>query len=277
MNGQQTFREQGGQSSAGAAERPPGRMIPDSLLRAATEELVSRMAWKLPANSTRTSSGVLPPASRAEMEAFCDALIAPDPSLAGKFFDGLRATGKTPDTLVLCWIAEAARELGERWVKDTCGFLDVTLGLSRLHGFQRSLRGAFVPGSIYQPPELSALFAPVPGETHLLGVSIAADFFRRAGWRVDLHCDSDLESLCVRAKAGDYRLIGLSAGCLSVLDSLKSTVQRLRTEIPGVKIVLGGFIAELEPSIKEQVSVDKVFSEGVSAPLVCQSLVFPDG
>ena len=244
-------------------------------MRSVTDELISRLAQRMPSDSSMLSRTLLTPAPKKELEDFCDALIYPDPARSGRFFDELRVSGQTPDALSLCWIAGAARRLGERWTADTCGFLDVTLGLSRLHGLQRNLRDAFMPGSIYQPPELSALFAAAPGETHLLGVTMSADFFRRAGWSVDFHSEPDMESLCDRARAGDYRLIGLSAGSLTVLDALKTTVQRLRAGLPGVKIVLGGYITRLEPNITEQVNVDHVFTEGASAPLVCQNLVFP--
>lgn len=253
----------------------PRGMIPSSLMSAVTEELVSRVAKNLPRKRSNLSSTTLSPAPKGELEAFSDALISSDPGKAGEFFDRLRASGQTPDALALSWIAEAARLLGNRWVADSCSFLEVTLGLSRLHGLQRSLRGEFMPASMYQPPEMSALFSPVPGETHLLGATIAADFFRRAGWRVDLNYEPDLDVLLERARTGGYSLIGLSAGCLSVRDALKTTVQRLRAAHPDVKIVLGGFITELDPNIKEQISVDHVFSEGVTAPLVCQNLVFP--
>jgi len=274
MDGQETSRDFGVASLEGYSRSASEPALPDSVLRAVTEELVCRIARKMPADVSAPT--LLAPAPLDELNAFCDALISPDPANAGCFFDMLRESGKTADALTLCWIAEAARALGERWVDDTCSFLDVTLGASRLHGLQRSLRAAYVPGSIYQPPELSALFAPVPGDTHVLGVTIAADFFRRAGWQVDLQCEPGLESLCARAKAGDYRLIGLSGGCQATGEGLETVVQRLRETLPGVKIVLGGFITELEPQIKEQVSLDHVFSEGVTAPLVCQKLVFPE-
>lgn len=258
---------------------PPGsgqdKALPESILKNVTQELIARLSKKLPDEADAQDS-LLPPAPKAELEAFCDALVAPDPALAGRFFDRLREQGKTPDTLSLRWISGAACMLGERWTNDTCSFLDVTLGVSRLHGLQRGLQGAFVPGSFYQPPELTALFAPVPGETHVLGISIAADFFRRASWHVDLHFSPDLDALLARAMSGDYRLIGLSAGSGSTRKELVTTVECLRDALPGVKIVLGGVITVLEPNIKEQVRVDHVFSEGVSAPLVCKELVYPE-
>lgn len=276
MEGHVTSRDLGATPLGETSGRAPEKSFSDSVLRAVTEELVSRVARRLPGEDAAQNEQMLAPAPREELDAFCEALISPDPARAGSFFDQLRLRGKTPDALTLSWIAGAARRLGEFWIEDACGFLDVTLGLSRLHGLQRSLRGAFVSGSIYQPPEMSALFAPSPGETHLLGVSIAADFFRRAGWRVDLHSEDGLESLCDRLKTGDYRLVGLSAGCEAAIGSLEGTVQRLREAQPGVKIVVGGNISNLVPDIKEQTGVDHVFTEGVSAPLLCQRLVFQE-
>ncbi|MEM6663546.1 MAG: cobalamin B12-binding domain-containing protein [Pseudomonadota bacterium] len=250
--------------------------VPSGALGALTDELIRRIAKTVPDKSNIRAPEVLSPASKQDIDAFCDALIAQDPNASVDFFDDLRKRGETADALSITWIAATARELGERWVADQCSFLDVTVASARLHAMHRKMRGEFVPPSLYQPPELSALFAPVPGETHVLGITMAADFFRRAGWRVDLCCEPDLDALLEAAAVGDYRLIGLSAGCVSAIDGLETAVQHLRDADPDVKIVLGGYITELEPDIKQQVRVDHIVSDVVNAPLVCQHLVLPD-
>lgn len=275
MDGHGRMRDDAAGMFGESSGRVPSGAIPESILNAVADELVSRVAKSLPLKASAINSTTLTPAPEHELSEFCDALISSDPRQASRCFNQLREDGQTPDALALSWIAGAARSLGDRWIADTCGFLEVTLGLSRLHGLQRSLQSEFLPASLYQIPELSALFSPVPGETHLLGVTITADFFRRAGWRVDLNYEPDLDVLLAHAMTGNYSLIGLSAGCLSFKEPLLNTVQRLREALPDVRIVLGGYITELEPKIKEQVGVDHVFSEGVTAPLVCQSLVLP--
>lgn len=242
--------------------------LPEATFDAVAQQLVQRLQQRLRGSSDR--SVVAPGPTDRELTTFCDALIAPDRDDSRQIFDDLRVRGVTPDTLSLRYFAAAAQRLGEYWSADSCGFLEVTLGCARLHALQRSLRGDFIPSLPNPPGGLTALFAPIPDDSHVLGIRIAADFFRRAGWHVEFQQPRDLDELSALAAVGDFNLIGISAGCMSVLPQLHAAVARLRTIKPDAVLVLGGHIIELEPQISQQLDIDHTVTDVTTAPLILQ-------
>ena len=242
---------------------------PTEVLNSLAQELVNRLARKLPTGETDNPGLPVGP-SDAQIDEFCDILISGDPARSHQYFQVLRRAGTTPDTLSLRYIAPAARRLGERWVADDCSFLEVTLGSARLHALQRSLRDAFKSPTLYAAPALSALFCGVPGDGHVLGISIAADFFRRAGWDVDLDLAQDRDRICARAAERRYGLIGLSAGAQCSTDELAQLVDWFRTNCPWSMLVLGGQLTVLEPDIAERLDILAADDDISTAPFALQ-------
>lgn len=208
-------------------------------LRSFASDVVVRLsaAGALPERKTPPSDMI---------ERFCDALIADDADVSRTMVRALQDAGMSPDTLCLDVLAPAARRLGERWVEDTATFFDVTLGSGRLHAALRIVQRDFGEG-VLPDPELTALFCPLPGDSHVLGVTMAAGFFRRAGWSVDLLNNPDLDELLVICARQNHRLIGLTCGCHTMIGALSETVQRLREVAPEALIAIGGAITAAEP------------------------------
>ncbi|MEL7470250.1 MAG: cobalamin-dependent protein [Pseudomonadota bacterium] len=271
MDGEETSSGYDPRAPGGDAviyDRPP---VSFDALENVTRELVSRLSQKLPTSTVRlTDDEAL---TNEELNEFCDALTSDDPGQFRLMFENFRLGGRTLDTLCLRCIAPAARRLGDRWVTDETGFLEVTLGLTRLHGLQRQLRDDFAIRTRAPVAGMSALFSPVPGDTHVLGVTMAADFFRRAGWIVDLNMKPDADQTVEIAITGGYALIGLSAGCRAVIPDLRALVIRLRKIQPCPKIILGGHLVTLEPDIADELGVDEAFTDVTSAPFVCHTML----
>lgn len=240
------------------------------VLEAVTRELVSKLAHQLPEKIQAGSAHEVP--SDGEIEDFCTALTEDTGDRASQIFDGLRVKGKTPETICLGYIATAARRLGECWTTDSLGFLDVTLGMVRLHSMQREMLIDLVPRGV-EPTGLKALFAPAPTETHVLGVVMAAGFFRRAGWSVDINLEPEGDAIVEAAEAGKYDLIGLSAGCRAVLPELRAMVPRLKGIVPRPRIVLGGYVTELEPGIASSLELDGDLTDVTKAPFSYQRML----
>lgn len=178
------------------------------------------------------------------VEQLCSALVADAPRLAQGYVDRLMACGIGVEALYDTYIPRVAQRLGDRWLDDTLSFASVTLGMARLTEIFRGLSPLFLRGGVPRGPTRHALFALAPGETHALGVVMAADYFQRKGWsvRVELRCGvADLVRL---ARAQDFDLIGISAGSDRLFPVIADAVAALRPVIrPGTPIVLGGCVA----------------------------------
>lgn len=243
-------------------------LLPTDTARSLAENVISRLTLKASWAELRA-----PIPEEADIDAFCDALLDDDPATAAALIARLRAEGASPDTIYLGYVGGAARRFGERWIDDTATFMDVTLGLSRLHRVLHDLGPAFFTSQPSDPNGHEALLAPVPGETHVLGVVMATDFFRRQGWRVDMNTAPTLDTLRDAARTHSYDMIGLSASCRPMVEPLRETVGQLRIAAPGALIVIGGHITQLEPDIAGTVGADCTAGDAPAASVELQRAV----
>lgn len=249
----------GGGTSAGVLE---------CAARGLAEDVIARLLQK---SDLRQPQPVQ--SAPSEIDALCDALLSSEPGAGLAFVEDLHARGTGSDSLYLDYVAAAARCLGERWVDDRVSFVEVTLGLGRLHEILRVLGPALFSQRKAPSEGLTALLAPVPGESHVLGIVMAADFLRRNGWQVEVDLCGSLAELRDAAAAADYAMIGLSAGTRRMCDPLGAAVAEVRRASPSSVIVVGGHITELEPDIAEQCGADAVASDIVSDGLKLKRMV----
>lgn len=107
-----------------------------------------------------------------------------DPEIAGRFVDSLLAQGLSAESICLDLFEPAARHMGKLWSEEACSEIDVTAGVCRLQALTRHLGSAFRPRTATTEESRSVLLATQPGEPHMLGVGLAAQFFWQAGWNV---------------------------------------------------------------------------------------------
>ncbi len=204
------------------------------------------------------------------IEQFCTALLGDAPRAAQGCIDRLIDCGISVDSLYDAYIPRAAARLGELWVDDAIGFADVTLGCARLTEVFRRLSPAFLknrPAHLHgtdQPRH--ALFALVPGETHALGVVMAADYFQRAGWSVRVELRADDAALERIARDRPFDAIGLSAGSRRMIPDVARTIARLReASPPSTRFLLGGPVVALEDGVARKVGADMAVSAASDA------------
>ena len=114
--------------------------------------------------------------------------------LASEFIERARAQGASVETVNLAYLAEAAGKMGVWWEEDEVSFVDVTFGTGQIYAITRGLKTLFcVPLANLTQPQ--AFFAAVPGEDHFLGVSMAADLFRKHSWDVEFRGDLDHDAI----------------------------------------------------------------------------------
>lgn len=211
-------------------------------------------------------------ADRVDM--LCDALISCDADAAVRLLRD--ADGGSSSLLGLDYIAAAARRMGERWVEDCASFLDVTLASGRLTGLVRDLYDGFGAPEPTPLPGAEILITTVPGETHALGASIAAEVFRRGGWDVMLLDGAEMPDIAAQVSARDFPVVGLSAGARRAMPALAATVRTIRRIRPGTLICVGGAILTLEPDVIRIVGADHAtIDPGAAAVMLHRHVACP--
>lgn len=239
-------------TEGGARNRPrPG--LPEAALVVLAQEVVQRLArWA--GETVEARRAACEALDEPDVEALCDALIGLDPQAAQAMILAAHRAGASHEELCLHHIGAAARLLGKRWDADRISLRHMALAAGRMLTLLRDLRDLAPP---FQPRGArSALFAAVPGERHVLGVTMAADLFRDDGWDVDLRLDTDEARLADKVVRGAYPIVALSAAGVDRIRGLARAIVAVRLAAPKALIFVGGYLARLEPDIAHRVGAD---------------------
>ena len=171
----------------------------------------------------------------------------------------LKKRGISRDLVVDCCIPDAARILGDGWMKNLRSFGQVNLGAVRL---QALLKDISLTWAEIQPNRShGGLFLVVcRGEDHTLGSLILADQLRRRGFSINLLLEADEEEIIQNAKNGEFDGIMISCsgirafhGVVKLIEGLKELGKKLPP------LVLGGAIIDvLKEKIHDMVDVDLI-------------------
>lgn len=172
------------------------------------------------------------------VDQFCHALIDDSHSVASEFVSDLLSNSISADDVFFNLFAEAARRLGNWWERDHATFAEVTVASARIYSLMRSLRQEVEP--ILSNPSGVATFASVPGETHTLGVTMAAQYFRKNGWEINLKIGKEHNELVESILAEKTDLLGLSISGEHSLPALARLVIAVRMVAPNTHMFVGG-------------------------------------
>lgn len=206
-----------------------------------------------------------------EIAALCTALCAPHPYSANRQIADLRRAGVSVERIYHEYLAVAARELGARWDRDKVRFQDVGIATARIYGIISALREEAPEYVISKGRSLA--FAAVPGEQHTLGVEMAVDGFRRAGWDVTHLVDMSHEDLLGAMQEPDLALLGLSASGRGSRAALVRLLVALRLDRPDLAILLSGDIVNTDPTLAQQFGIDGVVRDIPEALRVVERLI----
>ena len=239
-----------------------GARLPEAAVRALAREVIGRL------DRCKTAADKIESAPHADqIVQLCDALLGSDNDAAHRLVMAARADGMPIETLHLGYIAEAARMLGTRWDNDEASVSQVIIGAGRVYGILRTLRELFVSVRLQRPDRYRAVFASTPGETHTLGVTMAADHLRRKGWQIDMKAGLTHDALVQAISMDDYPVIGLSASTPMMIFPLARLIVALRVTNPAAWIMVGGLIVHEEPHIQSLVDADGVVLDIQSAEM----------
>jgi len=202
-------------------------------------------------------------ATSTEIDTLVAALLSDKQMAAADMLSGLRADGLPIAEVYVGYITGAARRLGKMWDNDEVGFLQVTLATSRLTAIICGLKKIFYDRE--GGASRRAMFAACPGETHVMGVSMAADLFRREGWEIDLEIGQDHDELLMAQHMGGYPVLALSASTAAMIMPLARFIRAVRLLTPGALVYVAGEITHLRPDVAETVGADGTLSDPLTA------------
>jgi methanogenic corrinoid protein MtbC1 len=242
--------------------------LPDTAVHALAAEVITRLERR---------SANLPdaPPPEADIDALCDALVSPRDDAAADLVLQARLNGMPVDMIYLGFIAGAARRLGERWDEDRTTSAQMTIAAGRIYAIMRGLRQSFVSDQYMSLGQEHGLFVSTPGETHTLGVTMAADYFRRRGWQIDLRTGLSHHELLAEADRYAYPVIGISASSERSVFPLARLIVALRIRHPGSWIMVSGKIVDLIPEVMTLVDADGIATDAEAALHQMQAHIEP--
>jgi MerR family transcriptional regulator, light-induced transcriptional regulator len=236
----------------------PSSRLPLHAVQALATEVIARLSNRnavAPVGLGRSAEVPIDAGMDQRIDTLCHALLAMDDREATDIVMQAHAEGATVEVLYLGYLAEAARRLGRWWQDDRVGSVEVVIGAGRIYAIMRGLRRLFGPGQL-RDARFRAVFASVPGETHMLGVAMAADLLTMHGWEIDLRAGLDHDTLVTEVGSIAYPIIGLSASSTRMLFPLARLIVALRVSNPGAWILVSGPIVALEPEVANLVDAD---------------------
>lgn len=209
--------------------------LPEDMIISLAREVLRRVSDRASEVTTASSRPVA-----EQVDKLARALISDDPNAGADIVKSLRADGTSLDDVYLLHLAEASRKLGIWWETDRISLVDVTVGTGRIYAIMRGLSRLFPfnDGS----GKKSAMFTSVPGETHTIGVKMAADLFRKNGWDIDLKLGATAAQLADDIRATKPRIVGLSAGGAHATDDLALLIVAIRINSPATAVLVSGQI-----------------------------------
>ncbi len=244
----------------------------DQLVQTIETDIVPRLLMAHAADVPADPEAAMP--GPAEVAAFTALVLAEGVEALMATIDDYRARGVPLERIYLDLLAPTARRLGRMWEEDECDFATVTLGLQHLHGVLHACRTDFVLDRYPAEEERRALLSPVPGEDHLFGIAIVAEFLRNAGWDVTDAQAASRREIADLVNRRWFAVVGLSISSESRLDALTGCIRAIRKAScnPGIGVLVGGQVFCARPELVAVVGADAAAADGRSAVLQAERL-----
>jgi len=194
-------------------------------------------------------------------------LLSHDTGVGSAYVETVRQRGVSLEVICLDLLAPAARELGLLWEEDECDFMQVTVGLCRLHQVLRDLSPAFGIEDLDHEADRRILLSPYPGDQHTFGITVVAQFLRRAGWDVWHEFPRSIAELLDLTRQNWFAAIGLSVGTEARLDDVAATINAVRqaSRNRAVGVLVGGPILVDKPELAATIGADGTAADGRQA------------
>lgn len=249
--------------SRAAGMRGTGDHSLATLVRTIEGEIVPRMivgrrTTVRSSTSLRSSTTPRRSVDQDDVQELTRLLLDHDACIAAAYVEAIHHEGASMKSICLGLLAPAARELGWLWEQDRADFVQVTVGLCRLHEVLRGMSRTLRIDRAAPERGHSVLLVPTPGEQHTFGLMIVAEFFRRAGWEVATEYPARIDELLSLVATERYTLVGLTVGCEDRVDGLSGRIAQIRraSRNKGVGVLVGGRVFVDDPELAAKVGAD---------------------
>lgn len=246
------------------------------LVRTIEGEIVPRLvlARRLPRTPATTAEESAKAPDDVDVRELVRLLLAHDVGVASAYVETVRQRGASLEAVCLSLLAPAARELGLLWEEDECDFMQVTVGLCRLHHLLRELSPEFRSEGADHKPERNILLAPIPGDQHTFGITLVAQFLRKAGWLVWHEFPANAADILEIVRSNWFAVVGLSVGSESRVEDVARIVAAVRrvSRNRSVGILLGGPVIVGRPELAVMMGADATADDGPMAVLRAEHL-----
>jgi len=200
------------------------------------------------------------PIGSGMVQVFVDKLMRGESRDAMRHIEALLERGVAMDNILMDLLGPAAESWVEMWTEDSCNFVDVTLGMTRIQHVFRQLRVPVGESEIFTNGEGRALLVPTPGEQHVFGLRVVEEFLLRDGWDVDCRLQATLNDLLYIVRDEAYDFIGFSLGGERLLEPLASAIRlvRLKSRNCAIRIMVGGVYFTGQPEAGLEIDADAV-------------------
>jgi len=258
-------------SAAAGPDMSQARMRLSRLAHALETDVIPRLVRQHRDDAAADESAV---PSSPELQAFVDALVAEDDLATDHAIHVLRQRGVAVSTLYVELLAPAARELGLRWEQDRVDFATATVSLGRLQRLMRQLSPDFGREVEHTGHGRRVLLTQPESEQHMFGLSMVAEFFRRAGWDVLGGVAGVGLDPVAWVRRDWFDVVGFSIGSEAGIGWLRDTIALVRqtSRNPSLVVLVGGPLFSLHPEWVAEVGADAT-TDGRSAPGLAEALV----
>lgn len=166
--------------------------------------------------------------------------------------------GRNVDQLILDDLTKAACFLGQLWVDDKISFFETTCGTATLQYFVRKLATDTAEADVNNYSPARILLTTVPGEQHVMGLSVLEHFFLKAGWEVVYEPTPSRQALISLVHDKMFDVIGLTLSDPQLQSTAQQILKNLKSESSNraVSVLVGGYVFKSNPEAVTAVGAD---------------------
>jgi methylmalonyl-CoA mutase cobalamin-binding domain/chain len=212
--------------------------------------------------------------TEAEFEEFFGHLLEDHESGLVEAINRMIARGLSIESIYLDLLVPSAVLMGRNWDDDRSDFVAVTVAVGRLQALLRQYSGDFRAEVVRPPAGRRVLLAQPDDETHMFGLSVVAEFFRRDGWDVVGGVTGTGIDPVQWVRDERFDVVGLSVGSELKLPWLSQRISAVRQAScnPDLVVMVGGPVFSADPARVQQVGAD-LTSGADTAPAMAEEFL----